>query len=165
MGPLLSPRAQGPFLHAVAIWHEAQSAVLNLRSAPLQLGPRLKVIAIIDPAKATAEMVLARKRASFVVSAYADTRICATFEDFIETMTAAETPNAFIIGSPPAYRGSTAPRRDIEMQILKAFPNKTPAVRFPAWLAPARSHADAEPVPANRCSSRSPSVPTLSRTP
>ncbi|KAL8293280.1 hypothetical protein RQP46_000974 [Phenoliferia psychrophenolica] len=105
---------EGPWDHSFRLEHK--------------LGPRLKVIAIIDPAKATAEMVLARKRASFVVSAYADTRICPSFDDFVATMTPDEVPHAFIIGSPPAFRGSTAPRRDIELQILKAFPNKTPAM-------------------------------------
>ncbi|KAK4698559.1 hypothetical protein P7C70_g7713, partial [Phenoliferia sp. Uapishka_3] len=95
---------------------------------PLQLGTRLKVVAIIDPSAPTAEAVLARKRASFVVSAYAATRICPTFDDFVETMSPEEVPHAFIIGSPPAFRGSTKPRRDIEMAILRAFPNKTPAM-------------------------------------
>jgi hypothetical protein len=31
-------------------------------------------------------------------------------------------PKAIIVGSPPMYRGSTKPGRDIELQILKYFP-------------------------------------------
>ncbi|KAK4048794.1 hypothetical protein OIV83_004560 [Microbotryomycetes sp. JL201] len=105
---------EGPWDHSFRIEHK--------------LGPRLKVVAIIDPMTATAEKVLARKRASFVVSAYQDTRICKTFDEFVETMTDAERPHAFIVGSPPAFRGSLQPGRDIEMQILKAFPENTPAM-------------------------------------
>lgn len=91
----------------------------------------MKVVAIIDPSRATAEKVLERKRNSFVVSAYADTRICPNFEDFMSTMKDNERPHAFIVGSPPAFRGSLQQGRDIEIQILKAFPDNTPAVR--AW--------------------------------
>jgi hypothetical protein len=93
-----------------------------------QLGPRLKVIAIVDPITATAEAVLARKRASFVVSAYASTKICPSFEAFVEGMKEGERPHAIIVGCPPAFRGSSAAGRDLEMRILKAFPTNTPAV-------------------------------------
>ena len=93
-----------------------------------QLGTRLKVVAIIDPYAPTAEAVLARKRASFVVSAYANTRICSTLNDFVDTMKPSEYPNAIVIGSPPAFRGSTVPGKDAELQIIKLFPNKVPAL-------------------------------------
>lgn len=33
-----------------------------------------------------------------------------------------DRPRAFIIGSPPMFRGTTKPGRDVEMQILKHFP-------------------------------------------
>ncbi|KAM0753680.1 hypothetical protein T439DRAFT_322568 [Meredithblackwellia eburnea MCA 4105] len=105
---------EGPWDHSFRLEHK--------------LGPRLKVVAIIDPVEATAAAVLARKRASFVVSAYENTRICPSFDDFVKTMSPDEYPQAFIIGSPPAFRGSTVPGKDIELQILKAFPNKTPAM-------------------------------------
>lgn len=86
------------------------------------------MVALIDPSHATALDVLTRKRNSFVVSAYADTRICASFEEFFESMEPHERPHAFIIGSPPAFRGSDKKGKDIELKILEAFPNKTPAV-------------------------------------
>ncbi|KAI5479584.1 NAD dependent oxidoreductase [Pseudohyphozyma bogoriensis] len=105
---------EGPWDHSFRLEHK--------------LGPRLKVVAVIDPNQATAETVLARKRNSFVVSAYQDTRICSSLEDFVTTMKDHERPNAFIIGSPPAFRGSTGQGRDIELQILKAFPTNTPAM-------------------------------------
>lgn len=108
---------------------------LNLGRSHHQLGPRLKVVAIIDPSFETANKVLIRKRGSFVVSAYADTRICSSLEDFVTTMKAHERPHAFIVGSPPAFRGSVQQGKDIELQILKAFPEKTPAVRSSLLMA------------------------------
>lgn len=45
-------------------------------------------------------------------------------------MQESERPDAIIVGSPPAFRGSVKAGRDVELEILKAFPNKTPAVRF-----------------------------------
>ncbi|KAK4703353.1 hypothetical protein P7C70_g2865, partial [Phenoliferia sp. Uapishka_3] len=92
------------------------------------LGPRLKVIAIVDPMTATATAVLERKRNSFVISAYRDTRICSSFADFVATMKPEEMPHAIIVGSPPGFRGSMEKGRDIEVQILEAFPKNTPAL-------------------------------------
>ena len=57
-----------------------------------KLGPRLKVVALIDPAVERAEAVLAGKRASFVESAYRDTIVYKTVEDFREAMTADKEP-------------------------------------------------------------------------
>jgi hypothetical protein len=94
------------------------------------LGPRLKVVALIDPNEKVAKAVLDRKRNSFVVSAYKDTRICPNLDDFVSTMKDNERPHAFIIGSPAAFRGSTAQGRDVELQILKHFPKNTPSVSF-----------------------------------
>mgnify|MGYP001559814119 FL=1 len=97
---------------------------------PCQLGARLKVLAIVDPVAATALSVLERKRASLVNRAYSDTRICPSFAEYMRTMRRDETPHAFVIGSPPGSRGSMEEGRDIEVQILKAFPGKAPAVRI-----------------------------------
>ncbi|GAA6063897.1 hypothetical protein JCM10212_002429 [Sporobolomyces blumeae] len=91
------------------------------------LGTRLKVVALIDPSKATAEKVLERKRSSFVRSAYETTKICPSLEAFVDGMETDERPHAFIVGSPPAFRGSTKPGRDIELKILELFPQDTPA--------------------------------------
>jgi hypothetical protein len=48
-----------------------------------KLGSRLKVAAIVDPDRQRAEEVLAAKRASFVLSAYKDTQVFSTLEDFV----------------------------------------------------------------------------------
>lgn len=87
-----------------------------------KLGPRLKVVALIDPAVDRARAVLKMKCESFVVSAYQDTRVYKNLDDFITNMTPRKRPRAIIVGSPPMYRGSTQAGRDIELQILKSFP-------------------------------------------
>ena len=56
------------------------------------------------------------------MSAYQDTRVFKTFEDFVRNMAPRDRPRAIIVGSPPMFRGSTQPGRDIELQILKHFP-------------------------------------------
>ncbi|TNY19919.1 NAD binding dehydrogenase [Rhodotorula diobovata] len=93
-----------------------------------RLGPRLKVVAIIDPAEAVAKQRLDVKRSSFVEMAYRDTRICPSLEDFVSTMKEHERPHAFIVGSPAAFRGSTQQGRDFELQVLRLFPENTPAM-------------------------------------
>ncbi|GAA5879160.1 hypothetical protein JCM1840_006213 [Sporobolomyces johnsonii] len=105
---------EGPWDHSFRLEHK--------------LGPRLKVVAIIDPVEKVAKAVLDRKRNSFVVSAYKDTRICPSLDDFVSTMQEHERPHAFIIGSPAAFRGSTQQGRDVELQILKHFPKNTPGM-------------------------------------
>jgi len=87
-----------------------------------KLGPRLKVVALIDPATERAAAVIQSKCESFVRSAYEHTRICKNLDDFVSTMTKGEYPKAVVIGSPPMFRGSTLPGRDIEIQLLKKFP-------------------------------------------
>ena len=87
-----------------------------------KLGLRLKVVALIDPATERAATVLQKKCDSFVVSAYRDTRVYKTLDDFVKNVTPKERPRAFVIGSPPMFRGSLQPGRDIEKQIQKHFP-------------------------------------------
>lgn len=101
-----------------------------------KLGPRLKVVALIDPAVERATAVLQKKCESFVQSAYQDTRIFKTFEDFIKNMTPREKPRAVIIGSPPMFRGSTQPGRDIELQVLKHLPGVAMFVEKPIATGP-----------------------------
>ncbi|BGP68107.1 putative oxidoreductase C terminal-domain containing protein [Rhodotorula toruloides] len=93
-----------------------------------KLGPRLKVVAIIDPNETVAKQRLDVKRSSFVEMAYRDTRICSSLDDFVSTMKEHERPHAFVVGSPAAFRGSTKQGRDFEMQVLKHFPKDTPAM-------------------------------------
>ncbi|TFK29880.1 hypothetical protein FA15DRAFT_184936 [Coprinopsis marcescibilis] len=107
-GNIMFGSPEGPWNHSFRLEHK--------------LGPRLKVVALIDPSTERAKEVLAKKRDSFVVSAYQDTRVCSNLEEFVKTMTPNELPRAVIIGSPPMFRGTLQPNRDIEAQLLKQFP-------------------------------------------
>lgn len=124
LGPLFPPREQGELIAKSA---ERTQAVAD--GVSQQLGPRLKVVAIIDPAEEVAKRRLDVKRSSFVEMAYRNTRICPSLDDFVSTMKDDERPHAFIVGSPAAFRGSTQQGRDFELQVLKHFPKNTPAVR------------------------------------
>ena len=117
MEPLLPFRTVRSLLQLVIYLYN------NLRITQCsKLGRRLKVVALIDPAVERATSVLQKKCDSFVVSAYQDTRVFKSFDEFVKNMTPRERPKAIIVGSPPMYRGSTKPGRDIELQILEHFP-------------------------------------------
>ncbi|KAN0077056.1 putative oxidoreductase C terminal domain containing protein [Tylopilus felleus] len=107
-GNIMFGSDEGPWNHSFRFEHK--------------LGRRLKVVALIDPATERAAAVLQKKCDSFVVSAYQDTRVHKTLDDFVKNMTPKERPRAFVIGSPPMFRGTLQPNRDIEMQIQKHFP-------------------------------------------
>lgn len=51
-------------------------------------------------------------------------------------MTPKEKPRAFLIGSPPMFRGTLKPGRDIEMQILKNFPGTAMFLEKPITTGP-----------------------------
>ena len=98
---------------------------------------------MIDPNFERAQKVVEMKCSSFVVSAYKDTRIFRSFEEFLKGMPEKLRPRAFVIGSPPMFRGSTKPGRDIEHQILKHFPGVALFIEKPV-----ATHPDAEIVEA-----------------
>lgn len=97
---------------------------------------RLKVVAIIDPAIERANSVLKKKCDSFVVSAYQNTRVFKTLEDFVKNMTAKERPRAIVVGSPPMFRGTMQAGRDIEVQIMKHFPGVAMFIEKPCATGP-----------------------------
>ncbi|KAJ6550193.1 putative oxidoreductase C terminal-domain-containing protein [Mycena capillaripes] len=120
---------EGPWNHSFRFEHK--------------LGRRLKVVALIDPAIDRATAVLQKKCDSFVVSAYQDTRIFKTLEDFVKNMSPKDHPRAVIVGSPPMFRGCFIPGRDIEMQILKHFPGVAMFVEKPIATGPHHEIEDA----------------------
>jgi hypothetical protein len=101
-----------------------------------KLGPRLKVVALIDPAIDRAAAVLAKKCETFVRSAYEHTRVFKTLEDYVKNLSPRERPRAVIVGSPPMFRGTTRPGRDIELQILKHFPEAALFIEKPIATGP-----------------------------
>ncbi|KAG7098214.1 hypothetical protein E1B28_000182 [Marasmius oreades] len=107
-GNIMFGSPEGPWNHSFRLEHK--------------LGPRLKVVAIIDPAIERATAMIQKKRDSFVVSAYEKTRVFRTLDDFVKNMAPRDRPRAVVIGSPPMFRGTLQPGRDIEIQITKHFP-------------------------------------------
>jgi predicted dehydrogenase len=63
--------------------------------------------------------VLQKKCDFFVRSAYEDTRVYKSLDDFVKNMTPQERPRVIVIGSPPMFRGTVQPGRDVEIQIMK----------------------------------------------
>ncbi|KAF9030772.1 putative oxidoreductase C terminal-domain-containing protein [Panaeolus papilionaceus] len=107
-GNIMFGSDEGPWNHSFRFEHK--------------LGPRLKVVALIDPSIERATAVLQKKCESFVVSAYQDTRVFKSFEEYLKNMNPREKPRAVVIGSPPMFRGTDQPGRDLEAQILQALP-------------------------------------------
>ena len=87
--------------------------------------------------------MLQKKCDSFVVSAYKDTRIYKSLDEFIKGWSTHERLHAFVIGSPPMFRGSTKPGRDVEIQIIKHFPGVALFVEKPIATGPESEIADA----------------------
>ena len=69
---------EGPWNHSFRLEHK--------------LGPRLKVVALIDPGKARADAALKVKRESFVLSAYKDTVVYPNFGEFVKNMKPEQRP-------------------------------------------------------------------------
>lgn len=124
-----------PF-RAVGLYPLSSRRVSLTCGAQSKLGRRLKVVALIDPAVERAKAVLQKKCDSFVVSAYQDTRVYKTLDDFVRAMTPKERPRAVIVGSPPMFRGTLQAGRDIEMQILKHFPGVALFIEKPIATGP-----------------------------
>lgn len=103
---------------------------------PSKLGPRLKVVALIDPAIERATGVLQKKCDSFVRSAYENTRVFKTLDDYVASYDRKNPPKAFVVGSPPMFRGTSKQGRDIEIQILKHFPGVPLFIEKPITTGP-----------------------------
>ncbi|KAI9638084.1 putative oxidoreductase C terminal-domain-containing protein [Dioszegia hungarica] len=118
-GNIMFGSDEGPWNHSFRFEHK--------------LGPRLKVTALIDPAIARSEAVLEGKRQSFVESAYRDTKTYKTIEDYYHALkkSGKPFPDAIVIGCPPAYRGGTTKGTDLEIQLLKHFPQTAYFVEKP----------------------------------
>ncbi|EJF65894.1 putative oxidoreductase C terminal-domain-containing protein [Dichomitus squalens] len=122
-GNIMFGSDEGPWNHSFRFEHK--------------LGPRLKVVALIDPAVERATAVLQKKCETFVRSAYENTRVFKTLEDFVRNMSPKDAPRAVIVGSPPMFRGTLQPGRDIETQIMKYFPGVAMFIEKPAATGPA----------------------------
>ncbi|CAE6468740.1 unnamed protein product [Rhizoctonia solani] len=121
-GNIMFGSPEGPWNHSFRFEHK--------------LGPRLKVVALIDPALDRASAALQKKRDSFVVSAYQDTKMYKTIEDFARSMTPDDKPRAIVVGSPPYWRGTDLPGRDLELKLLQYFPGVAMFIEKPVSTGP-----------------------------
>ncbi|KAI0797984.1 putative oxidoreductase C terminal-domain-containing protein [Abortiporus biennis] len=121
-GNIMFGSDEGPWNHSFRFEHK--------------LGPRLKVVALIDPAVDRAAAVLQKKCETFVKSAYENTRVYKTLDDYVKNYNRKEAPRAFVVGSPPMFRGTTQPGRDIELQILHHFPDTALFIEKPVATGP-----------------------------
>ncbi|KAJ8078615.1 hypothetical protein PM082_012898 [Marasmius tenuissimus] len=128
-GNIMFGSPEGPWNHSFRLEHK--------------LGPRLKVVAIVDPAIERATSVIQKKCESFVVSAYQNTRVFKTLDDFVKNMSPRDRPRAVVVGSPPMFRGTLQPGRDIEVQIMKHFPGVAMFVEKPIATGPLHEISDA----------------------
>jgi predicted dehydrogenase len=128
LGTILSAlsSAFSPHLHRLHPSHSLSS----------KLGPRLKIVALIDPNIERANFVLRKKCETFVRSAYEHTRIFKTLDDFRQSMLPRDRPKAVVVGSPPMFRGTTQSGRDIELQILRHFPGVALFIEKPIATGP-----------------------------
>lgn len=101
------------------------------------------MVALIDPAVDRATSVLAKKCETFVRSAYENTRVFRSLDDFVKNVSKKDTPRAFVIGSPPMFRGTTQSGRDIELQIMKYFPGVALFVEKPVATGPSNEIEEA----------------------
>ena len=76
-------------------------------------------------------------------SAYENTKVFRTLDDFVQGMSPNDAPRAFVVGSPPMFRGTTQARRDIELQILKHFPGVALFIEKPVATGPKTELDDA----------------------
>lgn len=109
-GNIMFGSDEGPWNHSFRFEHK--------------LGPRLKVAALIDPNTERANNVLAEKCKSFVVSAYKDTKVYKTIDEYYAALKAGKhvPPRAIVVGCPPAYRGGVTKGNDLELTLIKLFP-------------------------------------------
>ncbi|KAI0690570.1 putative oxidoreductase C terminal-domain-containing protein [Cytidiella melzeri] len=121
-GNIMFGSDEGPWNHSFRFEHK--------------LGPRLKIVALIDPNVERAAAVLQKKCETFVRSAYEHTRIYRTLDDFMKQMAPNQAPRVFVVGSPPMFRGTLQPGRDIETQIVKHFPGVALFIEKPIATGP-----------------------------
>ncbi|KAF8587461.1 hypothetical protein K439DRAFT_1338061 [Ramaria rubella] len=103
------------------------------------LGTRLKVVAIIDPDAERAKASIASKLEGFVAPAYKHTEIFATVHAAAEALPDSHCPHLVILGAPPQFRGSDEQGRDLDLQLVRAFPKCALFVEKPVSGGPSDS--------------------------
>ncbi|EIW51521.1 uncharacterized protein TRAVEDRAFT_176340 [Trametes versicolor FP-101664 SS1] len=99
------------------------------------LGPRLRVVALIDLDASRATAALDAKLASPAAPAYADCKVFPTVTEAARSPLS-QTPHIAIVGAPPFARGTDIPGRDLELQLVEAFPRCALFVEKPVSSGP-----------------------------
>ncbi|WOO78419.1 putative protein UNK417 [Vanrija pseudolonga] len=102
-----------------------------------KLGARLRVVGLVDPAAERAQGVLASKAATLAAPAYAETVVYPSVQAATAAL-AASPPDLVVLGSPPAFRGTTDKSRgfNAEEQLTDAFPAAALFVEKPVATGP-----------------------------
>jgi predicted dehydrogenase len=90
------------------------------------LGDRLRVLAIIDPDRTRSHNVLEEKRSGTARDAYCATELRPTITSYDGA-----APDAVFIGTPPAFRGTTLQKRNIDVLASQKFPSAALFVEKP----------------------------------
>ncbi|EXJ70750.1 uncharacterized protein A1O5_05740 [Cladophialophora psammophila CBS 110553] len=86
------------------------------------LGARLEVIGIVDPSVERVKQVLHQKCASATATCYSKTKHFLTLHEVQEQLKRTGVhPDLIVLATPPHYRGTTQPGRDLEVQVISAF--------------------------------------------
>lgn len=93
------------------------------------LGRRLCVVGIVDPNRERFDWVMSRKVASLAKGCYDNTRYYASVQEAAKGLAKSKSGpvQLIMLATPPQFRGSISPGRDLELQILATF-GKEPAI-------------------------------------
>ncbi|RSH90366.1 hypothetical protein EHS25_000971 [Saitozyma podzolica] len=96
-----------------------------LIGAGYKLGARLTVPGIIEVSPPRAEAALARKRESAEARAYEGTVILPDVGEYKGRVERGEAPEprAIFVATPPLYRGGLSSPRNLEVELMRLFPN------------------------------------------
>ncbi|KIW21676.1 hypothetical protein PV08_02256 [Exophiala spinifera] len=86
------------------------------------LGTKLEVIGIVDPSVERVQQVLFQKSSSPAATCYEKTKHFLTLQEAREQLRrAGALPDLILLATPPQFRGTTQPGRDLEAQVVSAF--------------------------------------------
>ncbi|OSD07606.1 hypothetical protein PYCCODRAFT_1403293 [Trametes coccinea BRFM310] len=100
------------------------------------LGPRLRVVALVDIDASRAKAAIDAKVASpTTAGAYSDCKILPTVAEAARSLRS-DLPQVAIVGAPPFARGTDVPGRDLELQLVEAFPRCALFIEKPVSSGP-----------------------------
>ncbi|EMD40242.1 hypothetical protein CERSUDRAFT_112435 [Gelatoporia subvermispora B] len=101
-----------------------------------KLSDRLRVVGLVDPDVARAKSAIDIKLGSPSAAAYANCKILPTVTEAEVTLSPDEHPKLVIVGTPPFTRGTDILGQDLELQLIRAFPDAALFVEKPVGSGP-----------------------------